>query len=87
MFLVFFNFVLLKNVKEVGMLIVFIRNEFLFSKSVFRDRIVVIFFVDRCVVMEMVEVVRDRWRRREIINFEYLMIFNIFVGRFYNDLI
>lgn len=87
MFLVFFNFVLLKNVKEVGMLIVFIRNEFLFLKSVFRDRIVVIFFVDRCVVMEMVEVVRDRWRRREIINFEYLMIFNIFVGRFYNDLI
>ena len=68
------------------MLIVSTRNEFLFLKSVARDRTAVISFVDRRVAMEMAEAARDRWRRREITNFEYLMILNTLAGRSYNDL-
>lgn len=83
---VFLNFASPKNAKEVGMLIVSTRNEFLFPKSVARDRTAVISFVDRRVAMEMAETARDRWRRREITNFEYLMILNTLAGRSYNDL-
>ncbi|WZY72487.1 hypothetical protein YC2023_004727 [Brassica napus] len=83
---VFLNFASPKNAKEVGMLIVSTRNEFLFPKSVARDRTAVISFVDRRVAMEMAEAARDRWRRREITNFEYLMILNTLAGRSYNDL-
>ncbi|KAH0903489.1 hypothetical protein HID58_042992 [Brassica napus] len=56
------------------------------ESSVARDRTAVISFVDRRVAMEMAEVARDRWRRREITNFEYLMILNTLAGRSYNDL-
>ncbi|KAH0942843.1 hypothetical protein HID58_002480 [Brassica napus] len=56
------------------------------ESSVARDRTAVISFVDRRVAMEMAEAARDRWRRREITNFEYLMILNTLAGRSYNDL-
>jgi hypothetical protein len=46
----------------------------------------VISFVDRKVALEMAETVRESWRRREISNFEYLMILNTLSGRSYNDL-
>jgi hypothetical protein len=83
---VFLNFASQKNAKEVGMLIVSTRNEFLFPKNVPRDRTAMISFVDRRIAMEMAETARDRWRRREITNFEYLMILNTLAGRSYNDL-
>ncbi|CAN8244848.1 unnamed protein product [Cochlearia groenlandica] len=83
---VFLNFASPKNAKEVGMLIVSTRNDFLFPKNVARDRSGVISFVDRRVAMEMAETARDRWRRREITNFEYLIILNTLAGRSYNDL-
>eukprot|EP00850_Spirogloea_muscicola_P002042 SM000007S21002 [mRNA] locus=s7:1425419:1443445:- [translate_table: standard] len=41
---------------------------------------------DRRKMVETAEVERDRWRRREISNFEYLMILNTLSGRSYNDL-
>lgn len=68
------------------MLIVSTRNEFLFPKNVAKDRTAMISFVDRRVAMEMADTARDRWRRREITNFEYLMILNTLAGRSYNDL-
>lgn len=34
----------------------------------------------------MAENARDRWIKREISNFEYLMILNTLAGRSYNDL-
>uniref|UniRef100_A0A0D9YMP2 BEACH domain-containing protein n=1 Tax=Oryza glumipatula TaxID=40148 RepID=A0A0D9YMP2_9ORYZ len=38
------------------------------------------------VALEMAESARESWRRREMSNFEYLMILNTLAGRSYNDL-
>ncbi|XP_057986936.1 BEACH domain-containing protein B isoform X2 [Hevea brasiliensis] len=82
---VFLNFESLKDAKEVGNVIVATRNEFLFPKGS-KDKSGTIMFVDRRVALEMAEVARERWRRRDITNFEYLMILNTLAGRSYNDL-
>jgi hypothetical protein len=58
----------------------------LFPKGSTKDKNSVISFVDRKVALEMAESVRESWRRREISNFEYLMILNTLSGRSYNDL-
>ncbi|XP_015579782.2 BEACH domain-containing protein B isoform X1 [Ricinus communis] len=83
---VFLNFGSQKDAKEVGTLIVATRNEFLFPKGSSKDKSGTIMFVDRRVALEMAEIARESWRRRDITNFEYLMILNTLAGRSYNDL-
>ncbi|KAK4483931.1 hypothetical protein RD792_011140 [Penstemon davidsonii] len=82
---IFLNFATQKDAKDVGNLIVATRNESIFIKG-HRDKTGVISFVDRRVAQEMAETARESWRRREITNFEYLMILNTLAGRSYNDL-
>ncbi|KAK2659945.1 hypothetical protein Ddye_006478 [Dipteronia dyeriana] len=82
----FLNFASQKDAKEVGNLIVTSRNEFLYPKGSSRDKSGAISFVDRRVALEMAETARESWRRRDITNFEYLMILNTLAGRSYNDL-
>lgn len=83
---VFLNFASQKDAKEVGTLIVATRNELLYPKGSSKDKSGVISFVDRRVALEMAETARESWRRRDITNFEYLMILNTLAGRSYNDL-
>ncbi|CAK7347274.1 unnamed protein product [Dovyalis caffra] len=83
---VFLNFTSQKDAKEVGTLIVTTRNEFLFPKGSSKDKSGAISFVDRHVALGMAEIARESWRRRDITNFEYLMILNTLAGRSYNDL-
>ncbi|CAH9105180.1 unnamed protein product [Cuscuta epithymum] len=82
---VFLNFATQKDAKDVGSLIVTNRNESLSPKG-YRDKTSMISFVDRRVALEVAEISRESWRRREITNFEYLMILNTLAGRSYNDL-
>ncbi|XP_042508929.1 BEACH domain-containing protein B-like isoform X1 [Macadamia integrifolia] len=83
---IFFNFATTKVAKDVGTLIVSCRNESLFPKGSAKDRSGVISFVDRRVAVALAETARESWRRRDISNFEYLMILNTLAGRSYNDL-
>ncbi|KAG9440194.1 hypothetical protein H6P81_020359 [Aristolochia fimbriata] len=83
---IFLNFASPKQAKDVGTLIVTSRNDALFPKGSVRDRSGMISFVDRHVALEMAETARESWRRRDISNFEYLMILNTLGGRSYNDL-
>ena len=83
---VFFNFDSPKDAKDIGTLIVSSRNDYLFPKGSSRSQSGVISFVDRRVALEMAETARESWRRRDITNFEYLMILNTLSGRSYNDL-
>lgn len=83
---VFMNFGSHKRAKEVGRQIVSLRNEALFPKSSAKNRDEIIHFVDKRLAIEMAESARDVWRRREISNFEYLMLLNTLAGRSYNDL-
>lgn len=83
---IFFNFSSQKDAKDVGTLIVATRNESLFAKGGNKDKSGVIPFVDRRVALEMAETARESWRKREMTNFEYLMILNTLSGRSYNDL-
>nr|XP_027094520.1 BEACH domain-containing protein B isoform X2 [Coffea arabica]XP_027094521.1 BEACH domain-containing protein B isoform X3 [Coffea arabica] len=82
---VFFNFSSQKDAKDVGNLIVATRNESITPKG-YKDKSGAISFVDRRVALEMAETARESWRRRDITNFEYLMILNTLSGRSYNDL-
>nr|KJB29367.1 hypothetical protein B456_005G097000 [Gossypium raimondii]KJB29368.1 hypothetical protein B456_005G097000 [Gossypium raimondii] len=82
----FINFASQKDAKEIGTLIVSTRNELLLRRGSSRDRNDPISFVDRRVALEMAETARESWRRRDITNFEYLMILNTLAGRSYNDL-
>ncbi|KAK2977991.1 hypothetical protein RJ640_023529 [Escallonia rubra] len=82
---IFLNFASQKDAKDVGTLIVAARNEFMYPKG-YRDKTGLISFVDRRVALEMAENARESWRRRDITNFEYLMILNTLAGRSYNDL-
>ncbi|XP_066329470.1 BEACH domain-containing protein B-like isoform X1 [Miscanthus floridulus] len=83
---VFLNFSSQNDAKSVGSLLVSLRNDALFPKGTTRDKNSLISFVDRKVALEMAESARESWRRREISNFEYLMILNTLAGRSYNDL-
>lgn len=83
---IFLNFASQKVAKQVGTLVVSFRNESLFPKGSSRDRNGIISFIDRRVAVEMAENARESWRRREISNFEYVMILNTLAGRSYNDL-
>ncbi|KAK4792509.1 hypothetical protein SAY86_022944 [Trapa natans] len=83
---VFFNFASHKDAKEIGTLIVATRNEHLYPKGSSKDKSGIISFVDRRVALEMAESARERWQRRDITNFEYLMILNTLSGRSYNDI-
>ncbi|KAJ4963542.1 hypothetical protein NE237_023481 [Protea cynaroides] len=83
---IFLNFASTKVAKNVGMLVVSCRNESLFPKGSARDRSGVISFVDRRVAIDLAETAKESWRRRNISNFEYLMILNTLAGRSYNDL-
>ncbi|CAN6454099.1 unnamed protein product [Victoria cruziana] len=83
---VFFNFQSSKHAKDVGTFIVSSRNETLYPKGSTRDKNDIIHFVDRRVALEKAEKAREIWRRREISNFEYLMVLNTLAGRSYNDL-
>lgn len=83
---VFLNFASLSDAKDVGSLIVATRNEFLYPKGSNKDKSGHIQFVDKRVALEMAEAARESWRRREMTNFEYLMILNTLAGRSYNDL-
>lgn len=83
---IFLNFTSQKDAKEIGTLIVTTRNEFLFPKGSSKDKHGVISFVDRRVALEMAEAAREKWRKREINNFEYLTILNTLSGRSYNDI-
>ncbi|KAD4386161.1 hypothetical protein E3N88_26330 [Mikania micrantha] len=81
---VFFNFSSNKEAKDVGSLIVSTRNESIIKGH--KDKSGVISFVDRRISMDLAETAKERWRRRDITNFEYLMILNTLAGRSYNDL-
>ncbi|KXG29535.1 BEACH domain-containing protein B isoform X1 [Sorghum bicolor] len=83
---VFLNFSSQNDAKSVGSLLVSLRNDALFPKGATRDKNSLISFVDRKVALEMAESARESWRRREMSNFEYLMILNTLAGRSYNDL-
>ncbi|CAN1248861.1 BEACH domain-containing protein B [Linum perenne] len=83
---VFLNFTSLKDAKEVGTLITATRNEILFPKGSNKDKSGHISFLDRRAALEMAETSRESWRRRDITNFEYLMVLNTLAGRSYNDL-
>ncbi|KAK9271394.1 hypothetical protein L1049_026984 [Liquidambar formosana] len=83
---IFLNFASQKDAKDVGTLIVATRNESIYPKGSNRDKNGVISFVDRRVALEMAETARESWRKREMTNFEYLMILNMLAGRSYNDL-
>ncbi|XP_014501021.1 BEACH domain-containing protein B isoform X2 [Vigna radiata var. radiata] len=83
---VFLNFASMKDAKDIGNLIVTTRNEYSIPKGSGRDKSGSISFVDRRVAQEMAETARENWRRRDITNFEYLMILNTLAGRSYNDL-
>uniref|UniRef100_A0A0A9DC66 BEACH domain-containing protein n=1 Tax=Arundo donax TaxID=35708 RepID=A0A0A9DC66_ARUDO len=83
---VFLNFSSQNDAKNVGSLLVSLRNDALFPKGTSKDKNSLISFVDRKVALEMAESARESWRRREISNFEYLMILNTLAGRSYNDL-
>uniref|UniRef100_A0A0E0Q1M9 BEACH domain-containing protein n=1 Tax=Oryza rufipogon TaxID=4529 RepID=A0A0E0Q1M9_ORYRU len=83
---IFLNFSSQKDAKNAGSLLVSLRNEALFPKGSTKGKSKVISFVDRRVALEMAENARDRWIKREISNFEYLMILNTLAGRSYNDL-
>ncbi|XP_047328635.1 BEACH domain-containing protein B isoform X2 [Impatiens glandulifera] len=82
---VFLNFASQKDAKDIGTLIVSTRNEMLLPKGS-KDKTAAISFVDRRMAQEMAETARETWRRREMTNFEYLMILNTLAGRSYNDL-
>lgn len=82
----FFNFSSQKDAKDVGTLIVNRRNEAAFPKGNTKERNAMISFVDRRVGLEMAENARESWKRREMSNFEYLMVLNTLAGRSYNDL-
>ncbi|EPS68659.1 hypothetical protein M569_06109, partial [Genlisea aurea] len=81
----FFNFSSQKVAKTVGSLIVATRNEYINLKRL-KYRTGSISFVDRRLAQEMAETARESWRRREITNFEYLMILNTLSGRSYSDI-
>ncbi|CAD6338666.1 unnamed protein product [Miscanthus lutarioriparius] len=83
---IFLNFSSQKDTKNAGSLLVSLRNEALFPKGSTKDKNNIISFVDRRVALEMAENARERWKRREISNFEYLVILNTLAGRSYNDL-
>lgn len=83
---IFLNFSSQNDAKNVGSLLVSLRNDALFPKGSTKDKNSVISFVDRKVALEMAESARESWRKREISNFEYLMILNTLSGRSYNDL-
>ncbi|XP_078166919.1 binding protein isoform X2 [Carex rostrata] len=83
---IFLNFASQKEAKQTGSLIVSLRNECLFPRGSSRDKSGILSFVDRQVAAEMAETARESWRRREISNFEYLMVLNTLAGRSYNDL-
>ncbi|KAL8487834.1 hypothetical protein ACS0TY_024230 [Phlomoides rotata] len=82
---IFLDFASQKTAKDVGSLVVKTRNESMFLKGQ-KDKTGFISFVDRRLAQEMAETARESWRRREITNFEYLMILNTLAGRSYNDL-
>ncbi|XP_042456540.1 BEACH domain-containing protein B isoform X2 [Zingiber officinale] len=82
---VFLNFMSQKDAKHFGTTIISLRNE-LYPKGSSRDKTGHITFIDRRIALEMAENARERWRRREISNFEYLMTLNTLSGRSYNDL-
>lgn len=82
---IFFNFASNKEAKDVGSLIVSTKNESVSPKG-YRDKSGVISFIDRRVSLELAETARESWRRRDITNFEYLMVLNTLSGRSYNDL-
>ncbi|XP_062179129.1 BEACH domain-containing protein B-like [Phragmites australis] len=83
---IFLNFSSQKDAKNAGSLLVSLRNEALFPKGSTKDKNSIISFIDRRVTLEMAENAREQWKRREISNFEYLMIINTLAGRSYNDL-
>ncbi|KAK1322909.1 hypothetical protein QJS10_CPA02g00135 [Acorus calamus] len=83
---VFLNFASQKDAKDAGMLIVSKRNELLSPKGNLKDKNGAISFIDRRIAVEMAEIARESWRRREMSNFEYLMVLNTLAGRSYNDL-
>ena len=83
---IFLNFSSQKDTKNAGTLLVSLRNEALFPKGSTKGKNSIISFVDRRVALEMAENAGERWKRREISNFEYLVILNTLAGRSYNDL-
>lgn len=83
---VFLNFSSQKVAKDVGHKLISLRNNSLSAKGSSKERPENKYFVDKRLALELAEHYRDRWRRREINNFEYLMHLNTLAGRSYNDL-
>ncbi|CAK9883045.1 unnamed protein product [Sphagnum jensenii] len=83
---VFFNFPSQRIAKDVGTTIIYLGNGPTSGKSSSKDREDMILYVDKRKAYELAEKARERWRRREIGNFEYLMTLNTLAGRSYNDL-
>jgi hypothetical protein len=48
----------------------------LFPKGSSKDKSGIISFVDRNVTLGIAEIIMESWKRRDITNFEYLMILN-----------
>lgn len=83
---IFLNFSSQKHAKDVGLRIVSLRNKLYSGKGNSREKNENIFYIDKRLSVELAERCRDRWRRREISTFEYLMHLNTLAGRSYSDL-
>jgi hypothetical protein len=83
---VFLNFPFQRNARDVGLKIISLRNSFLLNKGSSKEKLEFKHFVDKKFSLELAELYKDQWRRREISNFEYLMYLNTLAGRSYNDL-
>eukprot|EP00270_Netrium_digitus_P003095 TRINITY_DN13517_c0_g1_i1.p1 TRINITY_DN13517_c0_g1~~TRINITY_DN13517_c0_g1_i1.p1 ORF type:complete len:901 (-),score=178.89 TRINITY_DN13517_c0_g1_i1:137-2839(-) len=77
------NFTSANEANEVAKKICSLANSISLPKGAHREGVIL---VDRRKAMELAEKAKAQWRRREISNFEYLMLLNTFAGRSYNDL-
>lgn len=83
---VFINFPSQRLSKDVGTTIIYLRNGPSSGKSSLKDKEDMILYVDKRKTYDLAERARERWRRREMSNFDYLMTLNTLAGRSYNDL-
>lgn len=83
---VFINFPSQRVSKDVGTTIIYLRNGPSSGKSSLKDKEDMILYVDKRKAYDLAEKARDKWHRREMNNFDYLMTLNTLSGRSYNDL-
>ncbi|BBM99563.1 hypothetical protein MPTK1_1g22060 [Marchantia polymorpha subsp. ruderalis] len=83
---VFLNFPSQKHAKDVSTMIINLRSRGTATKPGSKEKDESLVLIDKRKAIDVAERARDRWRRREISNFDYLMTLNTVAGRSYNDL-